>query len=169
MSRNRYNKLFAQLSDAGVEYIVAGGVAAVIQGVERVTLDLDISLNFSRESCEAFIGIMKEQGLTPMVPVDPFVIAEERERQAMIDEKNAIVFTFRNVDDPFWHIDVFLLEELSYDKLKPSCDVIDLDGRDVYVLSKQKLIELKRAIDPPRPKDQMDIAELTRLLEDESK
>ena len=169
MSGARYNKLFRRLSEAGVEYIVAGGVASVIQGVERVTLDLDLSLNFSRESCEAFIGVMKEIGLTPMVPVDPFVIADEKERRAMIEEKNAIVFTFRDVDDPFWHVDVFLLEELSYDKLKPSCDVIELEGCEVFVLSKEKLLELKKAIEPQRPKDQMDIAELTRLLEDEQK
>ena len=165
---DRYNKLFADLNDAGVEYIVAGGVASVIQGVERVTLDLDISLNFSQESCKAFLQVMNEMGLTPMVPVDPLIIADEKERRAMIEEKNAIVFTFRDLDDPFWQIDVFLLEKLSYDVLRPSCDVVDLDGRDVLVLSKHKLLELKKAIDPPRPKDSMDIQELTRLLKEES-
>jgi hypothetical protein len=37
---NHINEILFALTDAEVEFIVGGGVAAVLHGVERVTLDI---------------------------------------------------------------------------------------------------------------------------------
>jgi hypothetical protein len=59
-----------------------------------------------------------------------------------------------------------LREDLAYESLRADSETIDLDGRAVRILSRQKLLELKLAIDPPRAKDQLDIAELRRLIQE---
>lgn len=164
--KNRFSNLLHSLSAAHVEFIVAGGVACVLHGVERVTLDLDLSLNFSPESLSGFLRVMKEFGLPPRAPVAADVLADPDARQAIAENKHAMVFTFQDTNDPFWHVDVFLTEDLAYPILRNSCEEIDLDGCRIQVLSRQKLLELKNAIHPPRPKDQLDIAELTRLLKE---
>lgn len=41
---NYLKEMLVTLTDAGVEFVVGGGVACVLHGVERVTLDLDIAV-----------------------------------------------------------------------------------------------------------------------------
>ncbi|MEM4248149.1 MAG: hypothetical protein QXH80_02695 [Candidatus Nanoarchaeia archaeon] len=43
--KNHIKEILLTLSDSGIKYILAGGVAAVIHGVERLTLDIDISID----------------------------------------------------------------------------------------------------------------------------
>jgi hypothetical protein len=161
---NRFESLLVALADAHVEFVVAGGVACVLQGVERVTLDLDLSLNFSASDVRKFLDVMQEFGLTPRAPVPASLLADPELRAAMVKEKHAIVFTFQDANDPLWHVDVFLRKELCYDRLYSCSESFDLDGREIRVLTRQGLIELKLAVVPPRPKDQLDIAELRRLI-----
>jgi len=164
--KNRFKDLLISLTDAHVDFIVAGGVACVLHGVERVTLDLDLSLSFSPDSLSAFLKIMQKFGLVPRAPVAAEILADPEARKAIVTTKHAIVFTFQDPKDPFWHVDIFLREDLAYPVLRNSCVQIELDGHHIQMLSIQKLLDLKKAIHPPRPKDQLDISELTRLLQE---
>ena len=42
---------------------------------------------------------------------------------------------------------------------------ITVEGRDILIVSIERLLTMKRAVDPQRPKDMLDIAELTRIKE----
>lgn len=167
--KNRFEEMMTRLADANVDFIVAGGVACVLQGVERVTLDLDLSVSFAPDNLNVFLEVMKQLGMVPRAPVPPEYLADPDARREMIHGKHSVVFTFQHPDDPLWQMDIFLLDNLSYPALKDSCDPVDIKGRQIKVLSRQKLLEIKQAIQPPRPKDQMDIAELTRLIREENK
>lgn len=46
---NRFNRLIVDLYDEGADSIVAGGVASVLQGVERLTLDIEVLKNLIGE------------------------------------------------------------------------------------------------------------------------
>ena len=50
---------------------MCGGVAAVLHGVERMTMDIDLSLDLDRSNLEKFISVMKNMNLKPRVPVPP--------------------------------------------------------------------------------------------------
>mgnify|MGYP000630663523 CR=1 FL=1 len=39
-----YEEILSMLVDSGVDFIIAGGVACVLHGVERVALDVDIAV-----------------------------------------------------------------------------------------------------------------------------
>jgi hypothetical protein len=163
--QNRLRELILALADRHIEFIVAGGVAAVLHGVERTTLDLDLSLHFSDDNTRLFLDVMKRFGLTPRAPVAPEILLDAAARRQIVEKKNAIVFSFQDLSSPLWHVDVFLKSEFSYEALESDTVIVDIADRKVRILSARKLLEQKMNIQPPRPKDVMDIAELGRLLE----
>ena len=144
--------------------MIGGGVACVLHGVERFTLDLDVAVNLTSANLEKFIAVMNVQGLVPRVPVQPESLLDSDFRRMVVEEKNALVFTFIDVNDPCRHVDMFLRNDLSYEVLVDQCNHVDLDGRSVAIVSAGKLLAIKESIDPPRDKDQLDIVALRRML-----
>ncbi len=161
--KNDIKDILLILYDFGIKYILAGGVASVIHGVERLTLDIDISLDMQKENLLKFLEAMKELRLTPRAPVPPEIITDEDARNAMLTEKNAFVFTFIDVNNPLRQLDIFLSPELQYSKLFNDSISIEIESRKIQVVSKKQLLEMKKNITPLRPKDKMDIEILESL------
>ena len=68
--KNNYLKeIIATLNDNSVDYIICGGVALVLHGVERMTMDLDLSVGMDEGNLKRFLQSMKKLGLTPRAPV----------------------------------------------------------------------------------------------------
>lgn len=160
-------EIILALADADVDFVIGGGVACVLQGVERFTMDLDIAINLTPENLKRFTAVMKEQRLTPRVPVPPEALLNPDAVKVMVEEKHALVFTFIDVNNPMRHVDVFLRDDLSYGVLNRHADKIDLSGRSIKIVTRQKLLAIKEAIVPLRDKDQLDIAALRRMIRDE--
>ena len=80
-------EIILSLTDADVDFVIAGGVACVLHGVERFTLDLDISVHMTPDNLERFIGVMGDVGLVPRVPVPPSSVIDPGVRQKIIEEK----------------------------------------------------------------------------------
>ena len=161
---NHLFEILVALEAEKVEFIVAGGVAIVLQGIERATMDLDLSVRMDRGNLERFLIVMKRLGLTPRAPVPAETILDPELVEQMVKEKNAIVFTFIDLKNPFRQVDLFLKPELSYEALAGDVEKFTLSGHQVAILSKQKLISLKRQVKPLREKDQFDIQALERLI-----
>lgn len=161
---NRLKDTLLTLTAAEVDYVVAGGVAAVLHGVERVTLDLDLAVQMTPANLQRFLRVMAGQGLTPRAPVPPEMLLDDRARAELVREKHALVFTFHDLADPLWQVDVFLTPELSFEELNRDAVPVDLHGQMVRIVSIPRLIALKQRVQPPRDKDQLDIAQLRRIL-----
>ncbi|OGQ37182.1 MAG: hypothetical protein A3F16_05695 [Deltaproteobacteria bacterium RIFCSPHIGHO2_12_FULL_43_9] len=164
ISRNYYQQILEELYKAGVEFIIGGGVAAALHGVERFTVDIDLSLHMTKSNIKKFIEVMKQTGLRPRVPVNPEVLLDPGERARIVEEKNAVVFTFIDPDDLFMHVDIFLTENLSYGRLLNDTETLKIGDYSFKVLTKGKLVELKKSINPLRDKDYGDIKKLTELI-----
>ena len=89
-------------------------------------------------------------------------------KRRSISSLAAVVFTFLDVNFSLWRVDIFLREDHSYRELRKDAVMASINERRVAVVSKRKLVDLKRRIVPPRARDTIDIAELTRLMEEES-
>ncbi|AKJ65059.1 hypothetical protein [Kiritimatiella glycovorans] len=152
------------LSDAEVDYVIGGGVACVLQGVERFTLDLDVAVRFTEGNMRRFIKVMEDLGLKPRVPLEPETLLDPETIRMIVEEKHAVVFSFLDPKEPARHLDLFLKEELSFEAFDEDADEVDVEGRRVRVASKSRLLSLKQRIDPPRDKDLLDIAALEHLL-----
>lgn len=164
---NYYADILVALVQAKVRFVVAGGIAAVLHGVERMTMDIDLAVDMSPDNLERFVRVMHDLSLRPNVPVPAEFIMDPENVRRIVEEKNAIVFTFIDPNNPLKHVDLFLTANHSYANLFAESITIEILGRPVRIVSKKKLLKLKRSVAPPRPKDLHDIAELERLLEED--
>ena len=158
-------EIITGLADRGVEYIICGGMAVVFHGVERMTMDLDISLNMDADNVQRFLSAVKVLGLTPRVPVPPESLLDKKMIDFFIREKKALVFTFLDPDRPYRQIDVFLTQDKSYHLLKSHTVAALVENRPVKIISREKLLEMKLAVNPPRDKDKLDIAALKAIID----
>ena len=145
------------LNGAGVEFIVIGGVAGVLHGSSRVTLDLDVVYRRTPENIRRLAEGLKTHKayLRGAPPGLPFVWDERTIR-------NGLNFTL--ITD-FGPLD--LLGEVvgggTYETLLPRSHDMDGFGVRLRVVNLETLIRIKRAAG--RPKDFEAIAELELMLE----
>ena len=53
-----YEEIISALVDNDVDFIIGGGVACVLHGVERVTMDVDIAVATDPANFSKFIAVM---------------------------------------------------------------------------------------------------------------
>jgi len=160
---NHLKEILLELEKAGVSFIVCGGVAVVLHGVERMTLDLDISLAMDEDNLRRFLQTMTRGGLRPRAPVSGEILLDPEKVAWLLHWKKALVFSFIDPDNPFRQVDVFLTENCRFEALAPHATTMTVEGVVLRVISREKLIEMKRDIQPIRPKDLADIEALSRL------
>ena len=157
-------ELILFLAERGIHFVIGGGVAVVLHGVERMTMDLDIALEWTPHNLATFLEAISEIGMKPRAPVPAKLLFDQVALERLVAEKHAVVFSFVDVNNPIRQVDVFITEENAYENLLRESVSIDFDGQKVYILSVEKLIEMKRALDAPREEDLSDIRELSLLV-----
>ena len=162
---NYLQEIISALSEHDVEYIICGGVALVLHGIERMTMDLDLAVDMSDENVKKFLSAMKHLKLIPRAPVPPDSLLDPVKREMMIEKKNALVFTFIDTENPYRQVDVFLAEEMSYDFLKDDVETVSINNCLTKLVSKDMLLQMKKAVDPPRDKDLFDISMLEKMID----
>jgi len=152
-----YEEILTALVEADVDFIVGGGVACVLHGVERVTMDVDLAVATDPDNFSRFLAVMESLGLKPRVPIDPRSLLDQGVLDHIIREKHALVFSFLDPDRPTRHVDMFLRGDLNHEALTDHVETVEFRRKRLKLISKRKLLEIKLAIDPPRQKDQIDI------------
>jgi predicted nucleotidyltransferase len=157
---SRFPEMLQALVEAGVQFIVVGGVAATIHGSARLTQDLDIVYSRKSENVDRVVDALR--------PFHPYLRGAPQGLPFVFDArtlKSGLNFTL--VTDLGW---IDLLGEVTgggdYERLLPHATEVSLFGVRIKVLDVDKLIEVKRAAG--RPKDFEAIAEL-EAIRDESK
>ena len=103
-------EIIAALNQAGVIYVVVGGLAVNYWGYNRPTKDLDIVLKLEDANVRAAMGALAALGFRPRIPVPLSDFASEANRKRWRLEKDMLVFQvesdrFRDIP-----IDVFVEE-----------------------------------------------------------
>lgn len=156
-----YDDVFAALHAAGVRYVVVGGVAVVLQGHPRTTVDLDLVVDLATEQVTAAVAALSALGLQPRLPVAATDFANAEIRQRWVAERHLQVFSFYDPQNALRAIDVFATEPIPIGELLADATTIELGGTPVAVASRAMLIEMKRRAG--RPQDLADIAALEEL------
>ena len=131
---NHINEILFALTDAEVEFVVGGGVAAVLHGVERVTLDIDLALNMDPANVEKFLHVIYGLGLRPRVAVPARDLMSREAVQRMIAEKGALFFSFVDFDRPLRHVDIFLQHNLSFGELSRDARAVVIENRKIKII-----------------------------------
>lgn len=151
------------LNEAEVRYVVVGGLAVILHGHARVTVDLDLVVDLDPAEVRKGIEVLLGLGLTPTVPVDALDFADPQKRSAWISEKNMLVFQMRDPSDDFRKVDLFVKEPIPFSELWDRSVVKTLQTTEVRVCSIDDLIRLKR--EAGRHIDLSDIEALEVILE----
>jgi hypothetical protein len=157
--------ILSALSKNKVKFVVCGGVALVLHGIERLTMDIDISVSMDRENLERLIATLKDIGMTPRAPVAAESLLDPEQRKIMIEKKGDLVFTFIDTKNPYKQVDIFIGKDELYSYLVQDADSVQIQNEIIDIISIENLIKMKKEINPPREKDILDIKELQKLLE----
>jgi len=161
-----YIPIFKSLNDANVQYIVVGGLATVLHGYARFTADIDLVINLNKDEAVKAINALTALGLKPRAPVDPLEFTNQEVRESWVKDKNMLVFSFYDPDNPLIIIDLFIREPFPFDEMFKRTVQMGLGDTSVPVCAINDLIEMKKIAG--RPKDLEDIKYLQDLLDSEN-
>jgi nucleotidyltransferase AbiEii toxin of type IV toxin-antitoxin system len=144
--------LIGKLLRAGVDFVVIGGVAVVIQASPRFTRDLDISYATDAANLERLGTLLIEldarlRGVEEDLPFSPDARTLRHAQMLRLTTRDG---------------DLDLLADPpgspGYPALRRRADIVDLDGDSVRVASLEDLIAMKRAAG--RAQDEIDVESL---------
>lgn len=153
----RFRELLRRLNDAGVEFVVIGGLAVISHGHVRATVDLDVCYARTPENLRRLVAAL--------APIHPRLRGAPPELPFFWDEgtlRNGLNFTLVTDEG---ELDV--LGEVTglgnYDDIALRAIEIEVHGAPVRVLSLEDLIRSKAAAG--RAKDLVDLEALRVLAE----
>ncbi len=159
--RRRVERVLGALEREGVRFLVVGGVAVVLHGYLRTTVDLDLVIQLDRGNVLHAVDAFKRLGFQPRVPVQLESFADESERARWAREKKARVFSLGHPDEPGFLVDLFVEEPFDFDERYHRAAIAPLGEVEVRVLAIEDLVEMKRAAG--RAQDLADVEALLRL------
>jgi hypothetical protein len=153
--------VFRELHAGGVRFVVIGGVALLLHGVVRLTLDLGLVIIPAEDNLRSFLKVMQKLGMRPRVPVDPTDLLKPDIVDRWRHEKGMKAFTFINPKEPTDDIDILIDEIIPFDEIARDAVVFDISGIPVNVISIPHLKRMKMIAG--RPQDLADLESLSEL------
>jgi hypothetical protein len=156
------------LEDAGVRYLVAGGLAVNAHGYLRFTHDVDLVIQLRPDNIIPAFRALASLGYQPRVPVTAEQFADEAQRRQWISEKGMLVLNFHSDRHRETPLDVFVSEPFDFDREYEAIPKQDLaPGLFVRFVSIPTLIAMKEVAG--RARDADDIQHLRWIMEELSR
>lgn len=142
------------LIKAEVQFILVGGLAAVIQGAPVTTLDVDIVHNRTSENLDKLFKFLKSIDAVYRRPDDKIILPNKDD----VSGPGHVLFTTR-----LGPLDVLgVIEEgKTFEDLIDHTVEIEFRGRSIRVLKLETLIKLKKISKNPKHKQQLFVLEET--------
>lgn len=147
--------LLVRLTDAGVDFVVIGGVAVVAHGHIRTTRDLDITYATDQPNLDALAEVLvatdaRLRGVTEIVPFIP-------------DGRTLSRTELLTLETTAGSLDLLARPPgaAPYAQLRVRSLAIDVEGHEVRIAAIEDLLAMKRAAG--RPRDLEDIEALESL------
>ena len=144
-------RLARYLEEAGAEYALIGGYGLAVNGLVRLTEDIDILVDPSADNSRRWIVALSRlpDGAARELAADPDVFANQKSYAIRINDEITIDVLPAAAGVP-------------WEDLRQYARDVVLDGVRVRVLSLEGLLKTKSGA---RPKDQMDAAAIERALQ----
>ncbi len=157
-----FKTLFSSLNQASVKYMVAGGIAVNLYGIERATADVDIVLQLGKRNLLKFIQVAEKLGLKPKIPVKlhDFIAPEKRKSWRM--DKGMLVFSLYDPKNPFFLIDIFTEMPFDFNTVYKLRKKMKFENIIIPVVPIKELITMKEK--SGRPQDRADVFYLKKIM-----
>lgn len=150
--------LFTLLAAARIRFVVVGGLALLLHGLDRLTADVDLAIDLSTDAALEAVRALTRGGYRAMAPVDPVSLANPELRREWQTTRNMKVFSFWDTTNTRPTVDVMLAPVVSFDELWADAALTSIGGIEVRIASVRHLIRMKEAAGRPQ-----DVADLERL------
>ncbi len=159
MERRSIETIVGSLNQAGVRYLIVGGLAVVAHGFVRFTADIDIVLDPDPVAMRRAIEALSVLGYRPRAPVPFEEFADPEQRKMWAREKSLTVFSVFSSQHPATEIDLFVESPFDFERAYADADRFDVaSGVGATFVGRADLIAMKRKAG--RPQDLKDVAEL---------
>lgn len=158
-----YVELFQALNDHGVKYAVVGGLAMNLQGIPRLTMDIDILMAFEEDNVARLSKACEQLHLAPALPIAISDLANSQKRKAWHAEKNMKAFALTSNELHVPTVDILIDPAADPETVIKNANVIEVQGVQILVASVPELIRLKSLAG--REQDQADLLHLKRIME----
>ena len=167
MTLASFEAIVRTLNEAGVRYLVAGGLAVNAHGYLRFTKDADVVIQLVRDNIKRAFTALAALGYKPLAPVTAEQFADRATREGWIRDKGMQVLQLWSDRHRETSIDVFAYEPFPFDEEYARALMKPLYGSiEVRFVSIPTLIKMKEAAG--REQDRIDIEHLRMRLEDDA-
>jgi predicted nucleotidyltransferase len=166
MTKASLSAIVKALNEAGVRYLVVGGIAVIAHGYTRLTKDVDLMIQLEEGNLVTALRALERLGYRPQLPVTLEEFADPRNREIWIAEKQMKVFKLFSDAHRETGIDVFVYDPIGFDEAYDRASSFTLsDNVNLPVCSYEDLVKLKLLAS--RPQDLADLDQL-RIARGES-
>lgn len=158
---DRLLRTLRALAAAEVDHVVVGGVAVVLRGHPRATVDLDLALDLATDNVARALEVLQTEGLRPRLPVPAEQFADPAVRREWVEQRHLVAFTLYDPQDALREVDLMATTPVDYPELRAAASPVPVAGLAVPVASVAHLVQMKRAAG--RPQDLADVAALELL------
>lgn len=168
MKLTSFESLVRALNDAGVLYLVAGGLAVNAHGYLRYTKDADLVIQLLPENIARSFAALESLGYRPALPITAEQFSDPTLRASWVRDKNMQVLQFWSEAHRETPIDVFAFEPFDFDEEYQRALIKPLYGSiEVRFVCIPTLIRMKEVAG--RTEDLIDIEHLRMLGDDRPK
>ena len=151
------NALLKGLNAAHIEFVLVGGLAAVIQGAPVTTFDLDIVHRQTDKNIKKLTKFLKSVRAIQRRPDKKILEPNEKDLRGT---GHLLLATCFGPLDILGSIE----KGLGFDELLPSAIEIEFQGYPTYILNLETMVALKRGSKIPKEQYQLQIYEETLRL-----
>lgn len=159
----QFADILTGLRRADIDYVLVGGLAVFLNGISRVTLDVDVVLALNDANLTRFIDFAKSLRIKPRIPVPIESLKSAEQMDIWFREKGMIAFSLVSTDVQDLSIDVLVRPVVPFEELKANARNVVFSGGEVLVASPEDLIRMKQ--NTGRSVDARDIALLRELID----
>lgn len=138
-----YLDLFKALQDDCVDYLVVGGLALNLHGVERATMDVDLALAMDEANLRRFVNAAAKLRLRPTLPVPIEALCDAKQVDAWATEKRLIAFSLQAALPNLPAVDILVRPSVPFDAMYRNRIEKDIGGVRLKLASIDDLIALK--------------------------
>jgi len=153
--------LIKLLADAGIDFVLVGGLAVALQGYQRVTMGVDVVLAMEEGNLKRLVAAAKAAGLRPVAPVDLEALTQPGLLEQWHNEKGMLAFSLYSPDQVATVMDILIKPVVPYADLRRAASLVGLGPLRIPVASIDHLIAMKAGTG--RSKDLIDIEELRKI------
>ena len=145
---SRFERLLANLARANVDFALVGGLAVILNGYPRSTLDADILVDDAHENLQRMLACLSEWGEGCAAELTPTDFPPIEGSVRVMEEFDLDIFT--------------RMRGRTLADFRPRLQYLESDGVRIPYIGPADLIALKQ--DSWREKDQLDVAAMKEIL-----